>query len=98
MLTENGVAAMERLGKAGPKIDLVIRDIEMPESGSCASVRRVCLGAVTESKDIPVAMLSGEDTDDNVTKGKYHRIGGFPPDASSLRAHMRHALGLPCDS
>ena len=96
-VAENGAAAVEMLKDSDSRIDLVICDINMPEMSGFEFVRQIRLGAVPEVKNIPILMLTGEDTDENVTKGKYHRIDGFivkPPTADSLRGHMMRALGL----
>ncbi len=94
---ENGEQALEILKNSNTPIDLVISDIEMPEMDGFELVRRIRYGAVPQYKDVPVLMLTGQDTDDNIKKGRFHKIDGFiikPPKPELMEIHMRKALGL----
>lgn len=94
---ENGTQALDVLEKSETQIDLVISDIEMPEMDGFELVRRIRYGTVPQYKDVPVLMLTGQDTEDNVNKGRFHKINGFiikPPKADLMAIHMKKALGL----
>jgi len=94
---ENGEQALEMLENAETPIDLVISDIEMPEMDGFELVRRIRYGTVPQYKDVPILMLTGQDTEDNVKKGRFHKIDGFiikPPKPDLMSIHMKKALGL----
>ena len=59
--------------------------------------RRIRLNAVPKYKGIPILMLTGHSTEENVRKGRIHRIQGFivkPPSAEILDRHMTRALKI----
>lgn len=94
---ENGAKALELLESIDSDIDLVISDIEMPEMNGYELVRRLRYGVVPRFKDVPVLILTGQDTEANVRKARFHKISGFvvkPPKADALRAHITESLGL----
>ena len=93
----NGCIALELLENSETPIDLVISDIEMPEMDGFELVRRIRYGTVPQYKDVPILMLTGQDSEENLMKGRIHNIDGFivkPPKADTLEVHMRKALGL----
>ncbi len=93
---ESGATAIEHLSDEESSIDLVICDIAMPEMDGFEFVRRVRYGDVPTYKDIPILMLTGANTPENVERGKYHRIQAFllkPPDPLMLRKHILRGLG-----
>lgn len=95
-VAHNGKHALEVLGTAAEPFDLIISDIEMPEMGGFELARRIRYGVVPRYKDIPILMLTGHGTEENVRKGRLHRIQGFivkPPSADALKKHIRRALG-----
>ncbi|MAF48625.1 MAG: hypothetical protein QGH73_11885 [Rhodospirillales bacterium] len=72
---------------------LVVED----EALSLRFASRIRYGAVPQYKDVPVRMLTGQDTDDNVNRARIDKINGFivkPPKADPLEIHMKKALGL----
>lgn len=92
-VAENGREGLEKL--AVENVDLVICDIEMPEMDGFQFARRVRYGLVPEAKDVPILMLTGQDTDKNVRKGRIHKIDGFivkPPTVPALQQHMTRVL------
>ena len=92
---DNGAHALEVLASADPPVDLVISDIEMPEMDGFELARRIRWGAVPQYKNIPFLMLTGQDTEKNVQKGRIHRIDGFivkPPKADELRGYLEKVL------
>ncbi|MBT4889519.1 MAG: response regulator [Rhodospirillales bacterium] len=94
---ENGTDALTVLEDSENKIDLIITDIEMPEMDGYELVRRVRYGAVPQYKDIPILMLTGQDTDSNVQKARIHKINGYivkPPKIDQLQMFIEGALGL----
>lgn len=94
---ENGAEALEVMASPDIPVDLVISDIEMPEMDGYELVRRIRYGTVPQYKNIPVLMLTGQDSVDNVTKARFHRIDGFivkPPKIDQLEIHMKRSLGL----
>jgi CheY-like chemotaxis protein len=93
----NGCAALELLKNSETPIDLVISDIEMPEMDDFELARRIRYGTVPKYKDVPILMLTGQDTEKNLMKGRIHKIDGFivkPSNTDTLEIHMRKALGL----
>ncbi len=97
LIAENGVKALELLEATDSAIDLVISDIEMPEMNGYELVRRLRYGAVARFKDIPILILTGKNTEENLRKGRFHKINGYvvkPPKADALRAHIAEALGM----
>ena len=97
LTADNGADALEKLAETVVAIDLIISDIEMPEVDGYEFVRKVRYGGVPKYKDVPVLILTGKDTDQNVQKARFHKIDGFivkPPNAEDLERKMRKALGL----
>ena len=97
VLAKNGAAALDILATAGRPFDLVISDIEMPEMDGFELARKIRLGTVEKFKAIPILMLTGRSTDENIRKGRIHRIQGFiikPPSAEVLEHHMMRALKM----
>jgi CheY-like chemotaxis protein len=96
-LAENGQQAIEAMQAADSNLDIVISDIEMPEMNGFELVRKIRWGAAPQYKDIPVLMLTGQDSEENVQKGKAYRIQGFiikPPKPEILKESIARALGL----
>ena len=93
----NGVVALNVLENAEPMVDLVICDIKMPEMDGYEFVRRIRLGAVQGYQEVPILMLTGDDSAANVQSAKVHKVDAFivkPANADVLRRQMLHALGL----
>ncbi len=94
---DNGADALEKLAETDVAVDLIISDIEMPEVDGYEFVRKVRYGAVPKYQDVPILILTGKDTDENVQKARFHKINGFivkPPNAEDLERKLRKALGL----
>ena len=66
---------LERLRR--DDFDAVILDVMLPEMDGFELVRRIRYGTVPQYKDVPILMLTGQDTEDNVQKGRFHKINGF---------------------
>ena len=97
LTADNGAEALERLAETDIAIDLIISDIEMPETDGYEMVRKIRYGAVPKYKDVPILILTGQNTDQNVQKARFHKINGFivkPPNAEDLERKLRNALGL----
>lgn len=97
LTADNGAEALEKLAETDVAIDIIISDIEMPEIDGYEFVRKVRYGAVPDYKDVPILILTGKDTDQNVQKAQFHKIDGFivkPPNAEDLERKLRKALGL----
>ena len=97
LTADNGAEALEKLAETDIAIDLIISDIEMPEVNGYEFVRKVRYGEVPKYKDVPILILTGQDTDQNVQKARFHKIDGFivkPPNAEELERQLRKALGL----
>jgi len=76
---------------------LVISDIEMPEMDGYELTRRIRYGTVPQYKDIPILILTGQDTDTNVKKARIHKIDGFivkPPKKDQLEILLKKSLGF----
>ena len=98
-LAQNGAEALEILATAtaGQPINLVISDIEMPDMDGFELARRIRSGTVPKYKEIPILMLTGHSTEENVHKGRVHGIQGFivkPPSVDVLERHMKRALKI----
>lgn len=94
---ENGAQALELLQAATAPIDLIICDIEMPEMNGFEFVRRIRYGIVPEIKNIPILMLTGQDTDQNIKSARIHKINGYvvkPPKADTLQEKIIEVMGL----
>ena len=94
---ENGTDALTQLAETDGAVDLVICDIEMPEMTGYEFVRSVRHSMVPRFKDVPVLILTGQDTDRNMEKARLHEINGYlvkPPTVDLLRAQIRNVLGL----
>ena len=92
----NGNEAIAVLGDESQAIDLVISDIEMPEMDGWELARKIRYGVVPQYKEVPILMLTGQDTEDNVKKGRIHKIEGFivkPPKADVLQSYLAKVLG-----
>ena len=92
---ENGAKAIEVLHDENKKIDLIISDIEMPEMDGFKFARKIRYGIVERYKKVPFLMLTGRDTEDNIRKGRIHKIDGFilkPPNAEDLRTRIVSAI------
>ena len=97
LTADNGADALEQLAETDIAIDLIISDIEMPEIDGYELVRKIRYGAVQKYKDVPILILTGQNTDQNVQKARFHKINGFivkPPNAEDLERKLRKALGL----
>ncbi len=97
LTADNGADALEKLAETDIAIDLIISDIEMPEVDGYEFVLKVRYGAVPKYKDVPILILTGKDTDQNVQKARFHKINGFivkPPNLEDLERKLRKALGL----
>ncbi len=93
----NGADALELLQETDTGIDIFICDLEMPEMGGYEFIRRIRYGTVPEYKEIPIIVLTGRDTENNVRKSRTHRINGFivkPPKAGELERLIRKVLGI----
>ena len=94
---KSGTDALSQLDETEGDVDLVICDIEMPEMTGYEFARRVRYGTVPRFKDIPILILTGRATDENVRKARTHKINGFvtkPPTIDMLRVQIRDVLGL----
>jgi CheY-like chemotaxis protein len=90
-VAKNGQHALDVLASATVPISLVISDIEMPEMGGFELARRIRLGAVPKYKEVPILMLTGHSTEENLMKGRIHRIQGFivkPTSADILKRNI----------
>ncbi|MEG3619471.1 response regulator [Magnetovibrio sp. PR-2] len=95
LCAENGQVALDVLEDTR-NVDMIITDIEMPELNGFEFARRVRYGQVERFKSVPILMLTGADTEDNIRKGRIHKINAFivkPPKPEELRDHMLLALG-----
>ena len=94
---EDGSDALTQLAETDGAVDLVICDIEMPKMTGYEFVRSVRHSTVSRFKDVPVLILTGQDTDRNMEKARFHEINGYlvkPPTVDLLRAQIRNVLGL----
>ena len=99
VVAKNGNDALERLATAtaGPAYDLLISDIEMPDMDGIELARRIRLGAVSKYKNLPILLLTGHGTEENVEKGRIQNIQGFivkPPSVEALERQIKRALKI----
>ena len=97
LTADNGADALNKLAETNIDIDIIISDIEMPEVDGYEFVRKVRYGTVSKYKNVPILILTGQDTDQNVQKASFHKINGFivkPPSAKDIELKLRKALGL----
>jgi CheY-like chemotaxis protein len=95
--TENGQEAIDFLSKTETSIDFIICDIEMPIMDGYEFSRKIRLGQVPRFKSVPILILTGNDTEKNIEKAKFHRIEGFvikPVTASELENKIRTILKI----
>ena len=91
----SGASALARLAELDADVDLVICDIEMPEMNGYKFVRRVRYGTVPRFKDVPILILTGHATEENVQRARTHKIDGFvtkPATVDLLKVQIRHLL------
>ena len=85
--------ALAKLGELGPdELDLVITDIEMPEMTGYEFSRKIRFGAVPPYKDIPILILSGELSEENLRRARTHRVDAVvakPPSVDVLRLELQ---------
>ncbi len=99
VVTGSGEEALKHLAHADPEeppIDIVICDIEMPGMNGFEFTRSVRYGTLPQYKDVSILMLTAVDSDENVRRGKIHKIDAFlikPPTEDMLRNNMVRALG-----
>ncbi len=94
---ENGADALTQLAETDGAVDLVICDIEMPEMTGYEFVNSVRHSMVPRFKNVPIVILTGQDTERNMEKARIHQINGYlvkPPTVDLLRAQIRNVLGL----
>lgn len=97
LIADNGADALAKLTESDLPIDIVICDIEMPEIDGYEFVRKVRFGTVPQYADVPILILTGKDTDQNIQKARFHKINGFiikPPGIEDLERRIRKVLGL----
>jgi CheY-like chemotaxis protein len=95
VLAGDGREALDKLASTAEPIDIVISDIEMPGMGGFELAHMIRRGTVAKYKDVPFLMLTGHSDEENVRKGRSHRIQGFivkPPTAEILERYIERAL------
>jgi CheY-like chemotaxis protein len=87
----DGEEGLEVLAQAAPPPDLVISDIDMPRMDGWSFARRVRMGAVEACRDVPIFMLTANNSDRNQQKAAIHKISGYlvkPPTPDSVRGML----------
>ena len=95
-VSSSGEEALAFLGHDDTACDLIICDIEMPGIDGFALTRQIRFGNFPKFQDVPILMLTGEDTEENVTRGQMYNISAYlvkPPTEEMLREHIAKALG-----
>ena len=93
----NGAQALKVLKETSAEIDICLCDLEMPVMGGYEFIRRIRYGSVPRYKDVPILVLTGENTEKNVKKSRIYRISGYmikPPTADDLGRQIRQILSL----
>lgn len=94
--TGSGSEALERLkGLGRDDVDIVITDIEMPDMGGFELSRRLRYGQVPEFKEVPIMILSGHFTDENVRYARTHKVDALlskPPSVDVLKLEIEAVL------
>ncbi len=98
VLAENGRKAIEANEASDKAFDLDINDIMMPEMDGYEFVRQVRAGRVgAAAADIPIIILTGVQTDEDIQRGRLPQINGFvpkPPKLGDLYDAIAGALNL----
>lgn len=92
---DDGAQALEKLEARESGLDLIICDVEMPEMTGYEFIRRVRYGIVPRFKDIPIIVLTGQDSDKNVRQARVLKIDGFvvkPPDKDVFERKIRRIV------
>ena len=58
-------------------VDLVITDVVMPEMGGYELIRKIRLGGVPGLKEVPIIVLTANDSEKNVQLARALRITNF---------------------
>ena len=93
----NGKEAIELIESSGEAFDIILCDIMMPEMDGYEFVSYVRDGKVGAFADIPIVMLTGVQTDEDVQRGRMPKVDGFvfkPPKLGDLYDAMASALNL----
>ena len=97
VLAENGRIAIEAIEASDTAFDVVISDVMMPEMDGYEFVRQVRASRVGIAADIPIILLTGVQTDEDIQRGRLPRINGFvqkPPKFGDLYDAITDALNL----
>lgn len=92
---ENGAQALELLGAHKGYVSLVICDIMMPVMDGYEFIRRLRFGAVPRFAKLPVIVLTGEDTEENVNRARMLKISNFfvkPPSKVVFEKAIRRII------
>ena len=93
---EHGAKALFYLGdESHERVDLIISDIVMPMLDGWGFVRRLRYGVAPLYKDLPVLMLTANNSDENIRKAATYKVHGFiikPPKGDVVAQLMRDAL------
>lgn len=90
---EEALARLQELGS--DELDLLITDIEMPDMTGFELSRRIRYGLVPHFKNLPIMILSGEFSDENVRHARTHKINALvakPPSVDVLRLEIQEVL------
>ena len=86
---EGGEQALALLEHEQGEIDFILCDIEMPGMKGYELVGRIRSGSVPKFKDIPILMLTGHDTPQNLRRAHYNSVSGFIPKTAMLEHRGR---------
>jgi CheY-like chemotaxis protein len=91
----NGAEALELLNDRRDGLDLIVCDVNMPEMDGYEFIRRLRFGAAPDCKDLPVLVLTGEDSEKNVQHARILKIDGFfvkPPNKTVFENTVRRII------
>ncbi|SDG78461.1 two-component system, chemotaxis family, response regulator CheY/two-component system, chemotaxis family, sensor histidine kinase and response regulator WspE [Roseospirillum parvum] len=84
----DGEAALAVLAQATPPPALIISDIDMPRLDGWSLARRVRMGAVEACREVPIVMLTANNSDRNQQKAAIHKITAYlvkPPTPDAVK-------------
>ena len=95
LTADNGAEALEILEARENDLDLAICDVSMPEMDGYEFVRRLRYGAAPKFKDLPVLILTANDSEKSLQRARILKIDGFfvkPPSKTVLEKTIRRII------
>jgi len=91
----NGQEALDLLAARQADIHLIITDVTMPEMDGYELVRRIRLGALKQFKNVPMIVLTADDTERNLQQARILKINSFfvkPPSKAVFESTIKRVI------